>query len=77
MIFGIWPGTVAADLVSLQPLDCPPEDAGNTLTALRRLQGAAAEFYVRAYRHFGAGAHPHAWPGRRSGGPGCTPDRAA
>jgi hypothetical protein len=59
VIFGIWPGVVAADLVSLQPLDCPPEDAGKTLAALRQLQGAASEFYVRAYRHFGAGARPH------------------
>lgn len=59
MIFGIWPGAVAADLVSLQPLDCPPEDTGQTLAALRQLQGTAAEFYVRAYRHFGKGAHPH------------------
>lgn len=58
MIFGIWPGAVAADLVSLQPLDCPPEDTGKTLAALRQLQGTAAEFYVRAYRHFGEGTRP-------------------
>lgn len=62
MIFGIWPGVVAADLVSLEPLDCPPEDAGQTLAALRQLQGPAQEFYVRAYRHFGAGVPPR--PGR-------------
>ncbi len=59
MIFGIWPGAAAADLVSLQPLDCPPEDVAKTLAALRQLQGTAREFYVRAYRHFGKGAHPH------------------
>lgn len=53
MIFGIWPGVVQADLVSLQPLDCPPEDVAKTLAALRQLQGTAREFYVRAYRHFG------------------------
>lgn len=70
MIFGIWPGAVAADLVSLQPLDCPPEDAGKTLTALRRLQGAAAEFYVRAYRHFGVAARPHAGAGPAPRQPG-------
>lgn len=53
MIFGIWPGVAQADLVSLQPLRCPPEDTTRTLEALRRLQGAAPQFYVRAYRHFG------------------------
>jgi hypothetical protein len=56
LIFGIWPGVVAADLVSLRPLGCPPEDTAKTLAALRRLQGTAGEFYVRAYRHFGAGS---------------------
>jgi hypothetical protein len=55
MIFGIWPGVVAADLVSLQHLDCPAEDAAKTLAALRQLQGSAGEFYVRSYRSFGAG----------------------
>jgi hypothetical protein len=55
VIFGIWPGVAAADLVSLKPLDCPAEDTAKTLAALRRLQGTASEFYVRAYRHFGAG----------------------
>jgi hypothetical protein len=55
VIFGIWPGVVAADLVTLEPLDCPPEDTARTLAALRQLQGSALEFYVRAYRHFGAG----------------------
>jgi hypothetical protein len=60
VIFGIWPGVVTADLVSLQPLDCPPEDAAKTIAALRQLQGTAREFYVRAYRHFGEGARPHA-----------------
>lgn len=71
MIFGIWPGTAAADLVSLQPLDCPPEDAGKTLAALRNLQGTAAQFYVRAYRHFGAGMHPHAGAGASPRRPDC------
>jgi hypothetical protein len=56
MIFGIWPGVVAADQVSLEPLDCPAEDPGQTLAALRQLQGTASEFYVRAYRSFGRGA---------------------
>jgi hypothetical protein len=60
VIFGIWPGVVTADLVSLQPLDGPPEDTAKTLAALRQLQGTAREFYVRAYRHFGEGARPHA-----------------
>jgi hypothetical protein len=59
VIFGIWPGVAAADLVSLQPLDCPPEDTARTFAALRQLQGTAREFYVRAYRHFGEGARPH------------------
>jgi hypothetical protein len=58
VIFGIWPGVAAADLVSLQPLDCPPEDTAKTLAVLRQLQGTAREFYVRAYRHFGKGARP-------------------
>jgi hypothetical protein len=78
VIFGIWPGVVAADLVSLEPLGCPPEDTVKTLAALRRLQGTAGEFYVRAYRHFGEAASPrpgtapapsrpglYAGPGRR------------
>jgi hypothetical protein len=59
VIFGIWPGVVTADLVSLKPLGCPPEDTAKTLAALRRLQGTADEFYVRAYRHFGEGSRPH------------------
>lgn len=57
MIFGIWPGVVATDLVDLRPLDCPPEDPTATLAALRELQGDASRFYVRCYRHFGPGAH--------------------
>jgi hypothetical protein len=60
VIFGIWPGVAAADLVSLRPLACPPEDTAKTLTALRRLQGGAPEFYVRSYRHFGKGTRPRA-----------------
>ena len=74
MIFGIWPGVAGADLVSLQRLDCPPEDTARTLAALRQLQGPAKEFYVRAYRHYGAGVRPHAGtvptprrPGRYAG----------
>lgn len=67
MIFGIWPGVVAADLVSLSPLACPPEDTAKTLIALRRLQGTAGEFYVRAYRHFGEGSPPR---------PGASPSPA-
>jgi hypothetical protein len=59
VIFGIWPGVAAADLVSLQHLDCPPEDTAKTLAALRELQGTAAQFYVRAYRHYGQGVRPH------------------
>lgn len=58
MIFGIWPGVVAADLVDFRPLDCPPEDPDATLAALRELQGDAAAFYVRCYRHFGTGCTP-------------------
>lgn len=58
MIFGIWPGVVAADLVDFRPLDCPPEDPVATLAALRELQGDASAFYVRCYRHFGAGVTP-------------------
>ncbi|WP_063051998.1 hypothetical protein [Nocardia arthritidis] len=61
MIFGIWPGVVAADLVDFRPLDCPPEDPAATLAALRHLQGDATTFYVRCYRHFGAGVKQ--WPG--------------
>jgi hypothetical protein len=60
VIFGIWPGVVAADLVNLEPLDCPPEDVAKTLDALRRLQGPASQFFVRAYRHFGPGVRPRA-----------------
>ncbi|MEU0545685.1 hypothetical protein ABZ319_38005 [Nocardia sp. NPDC005978] len=60
MIFGIWPGVVAADLVDFRPIDCPPEDPARTLAALRQLQGDAPAFYVRCYRHFGAGMH--GWP---------------
>jgi hypothetical protein len=58
VIFGIWPGVVPADLVNLKPLECPPEDTAKTLAALRRLQGTADEFYVRAYCHFGEGSPP-------------------
>jgi hypothetical protein len=58
VIFGIWPGVAAADLVSLEPLDCPAEDTARTLDAVRQLQGTAREFYVRAYRHFGQGFRP-------------------
>jgi hypothetical protein len=58
MIFGIWPGVVAADLVDLRPLDCPPEDPAATLAALRDLQAGAERFYVRCYRLFGTGGRP-------------------
>jgi len=60
VIFGIWPGVAGADLISLQHLDCPPEDTAKTLGALRELQGTATEFYVRAYRHYGPGIRPRA-----------------
>ena len=57
MLFGIWPGVVAADLVELTPLATPPEDVERTRAALDRLQGGAAQFYIRCYRHFrGLGA---------------------
>lgn len=57
MLFGVWPGVVAADLVELTPLETPPEDVERTRGALDRLQGRAAEFYIRCYRHFrGTGA---------------------
>lgn len=61
MIFGIWPGVVAADLVDFRPLDCLPEDPDATLAALRTLQGDASAFYVRSYRHFGPGVQQ--WTG--------------
>lgn len=74
MLFGIWPGVVAADLVTLRPLDCPPENPAATLAALRDLQGGAPGFLVRCYRHFGDGVVEHAGavatpadPGRYSG----------
>lgn len=56
MIFGIWPGVVDADLVDFSPMICPPEEVDATCRALRRLQGRAPLFYVRSFRHFGAGA---------------------
>jgi hypothetical protein len=60
MIFGVWPGVVAADLVELQPLACPPEEPDRTVSALRELQGGGPRpFFVRAYRHFGGGVLPH------------------
>ncbi|WP_328393430.1 hypothetical protein [Nocardia sp. NBC_00416] len=52
MLFGIWPGVVAADLVELTPLATPPEDVERTRVALDRLQGDAAQFYIRCYRHY-------------------------
>lgn len=64
MLFGVWPGVVAADLVELTPLETPPEDVVRTHDALEVLQGDAAEFYVRCYRHFhGVGGTP---PGSES-----------
>ncbi|WP_437584185.1 hypothetical protein ACSAGD_04565 [Paramicrobacterium sp. CJ85] len=57
MLFGIWPGVVAADLVDLTPLATPPEDVERTRAGLDRLQGDAAQFYIRCYRHYrGVGA---------------------
>jgi hypothetical protein len=57
MLFGIWPGVVAADLIELTPLVTPPEDVERTRAALDRLQGEAAQFYIRCYRHHrGSGA---------------------
>jgi hypothetical protein len=72
MIYGIWPGVVAADLVDFRPLDCPPEDPAATLTALRDLQQDAQHFYIRCYRHFGTGTRATAeaaprQPGRYAG----------
>jgi hypothetical protein len=64
VIYGIWPGVVDADLVSFEPLACANEDPVKTLAALRALQGGAAQFYVRAYRNFGAGASHGATPAR-------------
>lgn len=58
MLFGIWPGVVAADLVRLTPLATPPEDVERTRLALDRLQGDAAQFYIRCYRHFRGTAAP-------------------
>jgi len=60
VLFGIWPGVVAADLVELTPLATPPEDVERTRIALDRLQGDAAQFYIRCYRHYrGTGAPEH------------------
>lgn len=58
MLFGVWPGVVAADLVELTPLETPPEDVERTSRALDLLHGDAAEFYVRCYRHFRGTAAP-------------------
>lgn len=69
MIFGIWPGVVAADLVDFRPLDCPPEDPAATLAALRDLQGDAPAFYVRCYRHFGTGVRQRPGNSRTPGRP--------
>ncbi|QDP97991.1 hypothetical protein FOE78_20665 [Microlunatus elymi] len=60
MIFGIWPGAIAADLVTLEPIDCPPEQPQQTLQALQTLQGDSERFFIRSYRHFGPGAVDHA-----------------
>ena len=60
MIFGVWPGVVQGDLVDVRPMECPPEDPHQTAKALAELQGAAEQFYVRCYRHFGSGATRHA-----------------
>lgn len=70
MIFGVWPGVVQADLVDLSPLACPPEDPRRTQEALRELQGDAASFYIRCYRHFGPGVTPHAGVGAAPTDPG-------
>jgi hypothetical protein len=58
MLFGIWPGVVAADLVELTPLATPPEDVERTRAALDRLQGDAAQFYIRCYRHYRGSGMP-------------------
>jgi hypothetical protein len=52
VLFGVWPGVVPADLVDLTPIETPPENAERTRTALEGLQGDAARFYIRCYRHF-------------------------
>jgi hypothetical protein len=57
MLFGVWPGVVAADLIELTPLATPPEDVARTRAALDRLQSDAAQFYIRCYRHY-RGAAP-------------------
>lgn len=64
MLFGVWPGVVAADLVELTPLETPPEDVERTRDALNLLQGDADEFYVRCYRHFRGARVPY--PGTES-----------
>lgn len=54
--WGIWPGVVDRDLVTLEtPIAAPPEDTGATLAALRELAGPADRFYVRCYRSYGEG----------------------
>ncbi|QIK71882.1 hypothetical protein G7070_05850 [Propioniciclava coleopterorum] len=58
MLFGIWPGVIAADLVELTPLVTPPEDVERTRAALDRLQGDAEQFYIRCYRHYRGSGEP-------------------
>ena len=55
MIFGIWPGVVAADLVDFRPLDCPPEDPVATLAAFESSKATHPGSMCAATRHFGAG----------------------
>ncbi|MBO0837507.1 MAG: hypothetical protein J2P28_18640, partial [Actinobacteria bacterium] len=74
MIFGVWPGVIPADLIDLTPIECPQEDPQRTREALDRLQGDAAAFYIRCYRHFRTGVTRHSGavaapidPGRYAG----------
>lgn len=64
VLFGVWPGVVAADLVGLTPLETPPENVERARGALDLLQGDAVEFYIRCYRHFRGAVAP--LPGKES-----------
>ena len=58
MLFGVWPGVIAADMVELTPLSTPPEDVARTRAALDLLHGDAKQFYIRCYRHYRGHGEP-------------------
>lgn len=56
MHFGIWPGVVDRDLVTLDELiKVPPEDPALAGPALDELAGSSERFYIRCYRNYGDG----------------------